>query len=87
MLTLEQRMTPIWQTDIVWEESLTMVRDKNGVAKAPLLYEPKQIFSVTNTAGNIVYEEYRDWIWQDGQFCLTPDSRIRLPRVNWKNMI
>ena len=41
-----------------------------------ILYEPKQIFSVTNTAGNIVYEEYRDWIWQDGQFCLTPDSRI-----------
>ena len=38
MLTLEQRMTSIWKTDTIWEESLTMVKDKNGIAKAPLLY-------------------------------------------------
>ena len=76
MLTLEQRMMPIWETDVVWEESLTMVKDKNGIAKAPLLYTPKQILVVTNAAGTIVYEENRDWIWQEGQFCLTPDSRI-----------
>jgi len=76
MLTLEQKMRPIWETDIVWEESLTMVKDKNGVAKAPLLYTPKQILAVTNAAGTIVYEENRDWMWQEGQFCLTPESRI-----------
>ena len=75
-LTLEKRMKPIWETDIVWEESLTMVKDKNGIAKAPFLYMPKQIFSVTNAAGTIVYEENRDWVWNEGQFCLTPDSRI-----------
>ena len=69
-------MTPIWETDTIWEESLTMVKDKNGIAKAPLLYTPKKILRVTNTSGTIVYEENRDWVWQGGQFYLTPDSRI-----------
>ena len=54
MLTLEQGMKPIWDTDIVWEESLTMVKDKNGIAKAPLLYTPKQIFSVTGRCDDII---------------------------------
>ena len=75
-MTSEQRMKPIWDTDMMWEESLTMIKDKNGIAKAPLLYTPKKILSVTNAAETITYEENRDWMWQEGQFCLTPDSRI-----------
>jgi len=69
-------MKPLWNTDIVWEESLTMIKDRNGIAKAPLLYTPKKILSVTNAAGTIRYEENRDWEWKDGEFCLMPESRI-----------
>lgn len=76
MLTLEQRMMPVWDTDRIWEESLTMVKGKDNAAKAPLLFSPQRILSVTNAAGTIRYEEGRDWEWRDGSFCLTPGSRI-----------
>ena len=76
MLSMEQTMVPVWDTDVMWEESLLMVKDENGVAKAPLLYEPIEILAVTNAAGTIAYEEGMDWEWKDGTFCLTPESRI-----------
>ena len=36
MLTFEQKMTPIWDTDTIWGESLMMVREADGTAAAPL---------------------------------------------------
>jgi len=76
MLSMDKIMVPVWDTDVMWEESLLMVKDENGVAKAPLLYEPKEILAVTNAAGTIAYEEGMDWEWKDGAFYLTPGSRI-----------
>lgn len=40
MLTLEQRMIPVWDTDMIWEESLTMVKGKDHMAKAPSFLPP-----------------------------------------------
>lgn len=76
MFTKEQMYTPIWDTDTVWGESLTMIRDKNNVAEAPLLYEPIKILKVTNLDGSKEYTEGVDWEWKNGRFRLTKNSRI-----------
>ncbi len=76
MLSFEQMMTPVWDTDTVWGESLTMLCGADGAAVAPLLYPPKKILEVTNAACTESYEEGRDWVLRDGQLCRTPESRI-----------
>ena len=76
MLNFEQMLTPIWDTETVWGESLTMLREADGTAEAPLLYPPKKVLEVTNAAFTQTYEEGRDWFVQGDRLCLTPDSRI-----------
>lgn len=76
MLSFEESMLPVWDADIVYGESLTMVRDKDGVAKAPLLFEPIEVLDVTDAKGSIRYEEGRDFKILNREFILTPDSRI-----------
>lgn len=76
MFTKEQMYTPIWDTDIVWGESLMMIRTENGAAEAPLLYNPIEILKVTNLDGSEEYVEGVDWEWKNGRLRLTDDSRI-----------
>ncbi len=77
LLNFEQMLTPVWDTDTVWNETLIMLREENGTAAAPLLYTPEKILDVTNAACNETYTEGKDWfLLEDGSFCLTPESRI-----------
>ena len=46
MLTFEQMLTPIWDTDIVYGESLTMIKQPNGLCEAPLLFEAEEVIEV-----------------------------------------
>lgn len=69
-------MTPVWDTDTVWEESFMFRKDENGVAEAPFLYTPTEILKVTSSDGVTEYEEGVDWVLADGKFRLTEDSRI-----------
>ena len=39
MYTFEQLMQPVWKADVIYDEALTFVKE-DGVAKAPLLFEP-----------------------------------------------
>lgn len=71
-----QTLTPVWDTDTVWEESFMFMREENGVAEAPFLYTPTEILKVTSSDGATVYEEGVDWVLADGKLRLTEDSRI-----------
>ena len=73
--SFEEGMLPVWDTDTVYGESLTMLRDETGAARAPLLYTPRQVLYVTNAAGTEEYTEGVDWYVEDGKFCLTETSR------------
>lgn len=75
MTTFEQLMSPIWDSEIIYDEFLTMVRS-NGVCQAPLLFEPKEVLSVTSADKLMEYEEGKDWELRDGQLCLTEESRM-----------
>lgn len=68
-------LIPVWDTDIVYNESLMML-EENGETSAPLLYEPLEILSVQNAALLETYEEGRDWFLKSGRIYLTESSRI-----------
>lgn len=61
MLSFEQMMTPVWDTDTVYGESLTMVTDKDGNSAAPLLYDPAEVISVYDSAYEKCYCRGTDW--------------------------
>lgn len=75
MYTFEQLMAPVWASDVIYDEALTMVRS-NGIAKAPLLFEAEEILLVTSADKTMEYEKGVDWELQDGELQLTPESRI-----------
>lgn len=68
-------MNPVWNTEVIYDESLTMVR-KNGIAEAPLLFYPEDILSVTSADKTEEYEEGRDWILHKNMLRLPEYSRI-----------
>ena len=67
-------LRPVWQGDTVEGESVLFIRDpKTGEAKASVLFPVLKILSVRNSAGDVTYEEGRDYRW-------TPESReLTLP--------
>ncbi len=75
MFSFEEIMTPVWDTDIIYGESLTFVKEK-GIAKAPLMFEAQEIVKVESANMLHLYQEGVDYIFEDNHIVLTPDSRI-----------
>ncbi len=75
MLSFDELMSPVWKSDIIYDESLTMVC-KDGVCKAPLLFQPEAILSVTSADKMNIYEEGVDWVLEGQEIILTPNSNI-----------
>jgi len=67
-------LRPVWLGNTVEGESVLFIRDsKTGAAKASVLCPVLKILSVRNSAGDVTYEEGRDYRWK-------PESReIKLP--------
>jgi lysophospholipase L1-like esterase len=63
----------------MYGESALFVREKpDGDAVASLLFEPTRILSVTNSAGDVVYEEGRDYVWRAGSRSLSLPAGSRI---------
>lgn len=67
--------TALWNTEIVYEESIQMIRDEQGRAEAQLLFDPVEIIRVENLAKGEVYEENRDYTVEGAKIALTENSR------------
>ena len=67
-------LRPVWQGNTVEGESVLFIGDpKTGDAKASVLFPVLKILSIRNSAGDVTYEEGRDYRWK-------PESRkITLP--------
>lgn len=67
-------LRPFWEGDTVAGESVLFIRDtQTGMARASLLFPLREVITVQNSAGDVTYEQGRDYVWQ-------PDSReIVLP--------
>ena len=76
---LDAYMTPIWQGDTVYNETLMFVPDAKTkkIEAAPLLYKPTKILSVRSFDLKTEYVEGFDFVvTPDGCIELTEDSRI-----------
>ena len=74
-----EQLVPFWTVQTMYGESVLFVREKaDGDAVASLLFEPTRLLSVTNSAGDVVYEEGRDYTWRAGTrtISLPAGSRI-----------
>jgi lysophospholipase L1-like esterase len=72
-------LRPIWQGDTVEGESVLFMRDpKTAEAKASVLFPVMKILSVRNSAGDVTYEEGRDYRWkpESREIWLPANSRI-----------
>ena len=76
MFTFDQMLVPIWDTDTVFGESFTMYREKNGEITASFLYEPKKIIEVRSANLEILYEQGRDYLIEEGKLVLTENTSI-----------
>lgn len=76
MMDRKTIQAPIWNTDVMYEESLLMVRDEAGRAEAQLLFDPIEIIRVENLAKGEVYQETVDYLVENGKIVLTENSRI-----------
>jgi acyl-CoA thioesterase-1 len=75
----QKLLRPVWQGNTVEGESALFIRDpKTGEAKASVLFPVLKIMSVRNSAGNVTYEEGRDYQWkpESREITLPANSRI-----------
>ena len=72
-------LRPFWQGTISEGESVLFIKDeKTGEAKASVLFPIRQVLAVRNSAGDITYENGRDYVWklQSREIVLPAGSRI-----------
>lgn len=74
-----QLLQPFWQGETIEGESVLFIKDpKTGESKASVLFPIEKVLSVQNSAGDITYEEGRDYLWKPGsrEITLPRNSRI-----------
>lgn len=75
---LHKYTSPIWKSQIIYNESVMFVRGEDGsVPVKNLTYPIAKILEVRNNTLEILYEEGMDYtVTEDGSFKLTENSRI-----------
>lgn len=80
---LAELMSPVWEGDAAYAESVWPIANQDGsIADIPLLYTADEILSVTNAAGNIVYENGKDYTLAGGKLRITQGSAIPITSYN-----
>ncbi|WP_221390059.1 SGNH/GDSL hydrolase family protein [Dyadobacter sp. NIV53] len=67
-------LKPFWKGKTMYNESVLMISKEGKPAEAQLLFKPKHILSVRNSALNIEYKKDVDWEYKDGKLKLMPGS-------------
>ena len=81
MITFEQITEPLFNGDIIYDESVTFV-EENGKAAAPLYFDAEEIINVTSADKTKEYKENTDWIYKNNKIELTPGSSIFRFNIN-----
>lgn len=70
MLTYEtdfqKNAMPFWRTNVMYNESVTMIQREDGQITAKLLFTPVKIIEVRDVTLQTAYTEGKDYIWQEG---------------------
>ncbi len=74
-----EQIRPFWENEVMEGESVLFIKDsQTGEARASVLFPIKEVLTVRNSAGDITYENGRDYKWNLGsrELVLPPGSRI-----------
>lgn len=72
-------LRPFWQGDTVDGESVLFIKDaKTGEARAAVLFPIQDVLAVRNSAGDVTFEQGKDFVWKPGsrEIVLPAGSRI-----------
>jgi acyl-CoA thioesterase-1 len=72
-------LRPFWQGDVVEGESVLFIRDaQTGEARASVLFPLQEMLAVRNSAGDVTYENGKDFLWKPAsrEIVLPAGSRI-----------
>src|SRR4051812_29304797 len=72
-------LQPFWESDVMRGESVLFLRSADdGEARGSVLFPVEQVLSVKNAAGDITYEEGKDYSWTKNsrEIVLPAKSRI-----------
>ena len=74
---LEEMLTPVWEGEISYQESVLPIRDfDNSVAPIPLLYPAEEILEVKSASLSTVYQEGVDYTLSDGELVILENGSI-----------
>lgn len=77
MYNLDEYLIPLWEGNIVYDESIMVVRNRNGsISLQPLAYKATKIISVKNAALTVTYVEGTDYLLQDGMLKIQDNGNI-----------
>jgi acyl-CoA thioesterase I len=72
-------LAPFWEGSIVYGETVLFIKDdKTDEAKASVMFPVTKVLTIRNSAGDVSYEEGRDYRWESGkrEIVLPVGSRI-----------
>lgn len=76
----EEQLRPFWRGEVMEGESVLFIKDEEtGEARASVLFPIRKLLSVRDSAGEVRYEEGRDYSWKEGsrEIVIPPGSRIK----------
>ncbi len=73
--SLREYVTPYWDTDTMYNESVLMVSDSGKAAEAALLFPPATILSVKSANLDTVFQPGVDWSYANGKLKLMTGSK------------
>lgn len=74
-----EALRPFWEGTVMEGESVLFIKNpQTGEARASVLFPVLEVLAVRNSAGDILYENGRDYVWkpESREFVLPPGSRI-----------
>ncbi|MBN2374940.1 MAG: SGNH/GDSL hydrolase family protein [Sedimentisphaerales bacterium] len=76
----------LWNTDVMYEESLMFFQEENVLPSAQLLFTPSRLISVKKATGDVEYESGVDFILTPGSRTIILTENSRIPRKNMAEM-
>lgn len=75
--TMEELLTPIWEGNTVYNESVMVLKNADGtVDPISLIYPIDSVVSVRSASLQTTYEENVDYKIEDGKLVIMPDGKI-----------
>ena len=71
----DQMKEVFWESDIVYNESVVMLKDETGTSGS-LMFTPKKIVSVRDYSLEVEYKEGVDWEFRDGKLWMLEGSSM-----------